>query len=449
MDLDQFTHSIMISSLLICLLLPFQGCYSAATQPRSSTKSTSADQFSSSVVFPVTGNVYPRGYYHATVNIGNPPKPYFLDIDTGSDLTWLQCDVPCVKCLPAPHKPYKPNKDLVACMDPLCASVHYPETHDCESSKDQCDYEVQYADHGSSLGLLVKDWFPLQYINGSVAKPRLAFGCGYNQEVLANMDPPYTDGILGLGVGKASILRQLHELGVTRNVVGHCLSSQGDGYLFFGDELVPSSGVVWTPMSTTEIEKYYSLGSAELFVGGKTTGIKNLPIVFDSGSTYTYLNEKAYKVLLTKIMNDIKGKHLSKADEDESLPVCWKGSKPFKSVQEVKNNFKPITLSFAKSKNARLQLDPEAYLIISKHGNACLGILNGSEVGLDNVNLIGDISFLDKIIIYDNENQRIGWVPANCNKLPNVDNDDDPDYGGMCKAYGSNMGIFQAYCAAR
>lgn len=39
-------------------------------------------------------------YYHVTVNIGNPPKPYWLDIDTGSDLTWLQCDVPCVKCLP-------------------------------------------------------------------------------------------------------------------------------------------------------------------------------------------------------------------------------------------------------------------------------------------------------------------------------------------------------------
>lgn len=39
-------------------------------------------------------------YYHATLSIGNPPKSYFLDIDTGSDLTWLQCDAPCTKCTP-------------------------------------------------------------------------------------------------------------------------------------------------------------------------------------------------------------------------------------------------------------------------------------------------------------------------------------------------------------
>lgn len=88
----------------------------------------------SSVVFPVHGNVYPLGYiyifrpnisklllkvshfrnslnfvfrfslvwnryYNVTINIGQPPRPYYLDLDTGSDLTWLQCDAPCVRCL--------------------------------------------------------------------------------------------------------------------------------------------------------------------------------------------------------------------------------------------------------------------------------------------------------------------------------------------------------------
>lgn len=37
--------------------------------------------------------------YNVTLNIGQPQKPYFLDPDTGSDLTWLQCDAPCVRCL--------------------------------------------------------------------------------------------------------------------------------------------------------------------------------------------------------------------------------------------------------------------------------------------------------------------------------------------------------------
>jgi len=32
------------------------------------------------------------------MKVGNPAKPYFLDPDTGSDLTWLQCDAPCKRC---------------------------------------------------------------------------------------------------------------------------------------------------------------------------------------------------------------------------------------------------------------------------------------------------------------------------------------------------------------
>ncbi|GKB14242.1 gypsy type transposase, partial [Tanacetum coccineum] len=53
-----------------------------------------------------------------------------------------------------------------------------------------------------------------------------------------------------------------------------------------------------------------------------------------------------------------------------------------------------------------------------KHENVCLGILNGTQIGLNDMNVIGDISFQDKIIIYDNEEQRIGFAPASCNKLP-------------------------------
>jgi hypothetical protein len=37
-------------------------------------------------------------YYTVSLSIGNPPKLYDLDIDSGSDLTWVQCDAPCKGC---------------------------------------------------------------------------------------------------------------------------------------------------------------------------------------------------------------------------------------------------------------------------------------------------------------------------------------------------------------
>ncbi|CAN4101926.1 unnamed protein product [Withania somnifera] len=413
--------------IFVCGL--FEGCFCAFNLPHPPWKKHS--NLGSSVVFPLVGNVYPKGYYQVTLNVGQPPKPYFLDIDTGSDLTWLQCDAPCAKCVPAPHSPYKPNKNIVKCKDPICAALHSPANHPCHTLDDQCDYEVEYADHCSSLGVLVRDIVPVKFTNGSSVASPLVFGCGYDQQVPASARAPYTDGILGLGNGKSSIVSQMSSLGFIRNVVGHCLSGQGGGFLFLGDDVIPSSGIVWTSIVRSSSEQHYSLGPADLLFGGQVTGIKNLPIILDSGSTFTYFNSEAYKTLLSSIKKNINAKQLTDAVDDKSLPVCWKGSKPFKSINDAKSYFKPLTFSFTKTKNAQLQLTPESYLVHTDHGNVCLGILDGSEVGLGNVNIIGDISMLDKMVIYDNEKQQIGWIPANCNKLPYIYHDYSEDFGDI------------------
>ncbi|KAI4343479.1 hypothetical protein L6164_010821 [Bauhinia variegata] len=59
-------------------------------QTTSSSVLNRAGAAGSSIVFPVHGNVYPIGFYNVTLNMGQPPRPYFLDVDTGSDLAWLQ-----------------------------------------------------------------------------------------------------------------------------------------------------------------------------------------------------------------------------------------------------------------------------------------------------------------------------------------------------------------------
>lgn len=86
--------------------------------------------------------------------------------------------------------------------------------------------------------------------NGTLKHSKLCISfarCGYDQIPGASHHP--LDGVLGLGKGKSSIVTQLHNQGLIRNVVGHCLSSRGGGFLFFGDDVYASSPVVWTPMS--------------------------------------------------------------------------------------------------------------------------------------------------------------------------------------------------------
>lgn len=63
--------------------------------------------------------------------------------------------------------------------------------------------------------------------------------------------PPLTAGVLGLGNSKATMATQLSALSHVRNVLGHCFSGQGGGFLFFGGDLVPSSGMSWMPILRT------------------------------------------------------------------------------------------------------------------------------------------------------------------------------------------------------
>ncbi|XP_018435974.1 aspartic proteinase Asp1-like [Raphanus sativus] len=225
-------------------------------------------------------------YYYVLLNIGNPPKLFDLDIDTGSDLTWVPCDAPC---------------------------------------NDPCD--------------------------------------------------------------------------------------------------APCNGCTKTLVFS--FSKNYKTGPAELLFNDKTTCVKGINFIFDSGSSYTYFNSEAYPAILDLIRKDLKGKPLKDTKEDKSLPVCWKDKKPSKTVHDVKKYFKTITLRFGSRKKGQLfQIQPESYLIITEKGNVCLGILNGTEIGLQNYNIIGDISFQGIMVIYDNEKQMIGWIPSDCDKLPNVGRDD-------------------------
>ncbi|KAE8714339.1 P-loop containing nucleoside triphosphate hydrolases superfamily protein isoform 1 [Hibiscus syriacus] len=390
-------HAVLCSSL--------HGCFAAIVngQPlsnRSTLHPMAVNSFGSSVYLPVSGNVYPLGYYSVTVEIGNPPKQFQLDIDT--DLAWVQCDAPCVGCTLPRYRRYKPAKNnYVLCREPICAAVHSPNPPPCKNPTDKCSFQVEYADHVSVSGAVVSDIFPHAL---SMAR------CGYGLHGSGTHPPPPTTGVLGLGRSKPSISTQLSSMGIAQNILGHCFNDKG-GYLFFGADFIPKSGMTWTPVSQSSSDKHYSLGPAEVLFHGKPTGIKDLHVIFDTGSTYTYLSSGVYGSVLNLIRKDASRKPVQEV-KDKALPICWKGSRLFKSVQDVQNYFSPLALSFAG--NIQLQLSPEAYLVVTEQGNVCLGILNGTEVGLGTVNVIGDISLQSKVMIYDNKNQRMGWAYEDC-----------------------------------
>ncbi|KAK7266795.1 hypothetical protein RIF29_19451 [Crotalaria pallida] len=196
----------------------------------------------------------------------------------------------------------RPSNDLVPCKDPIYASLQKIDDYNCEDPN-QCDYELEYADHYSFLGVLVKDVFLLNFTNEIQLKVRMALGKMIRNENISDQTifPASSyhplDGMLGLGRGKSSLISQLNSQGLIRNVGWHCLSALGGGYIFFGNAY-QSSRVNWIPMSSIDY-KHYLAGPGELVFGGKRTGAGNLFAVFDAGSSYTYFNSQAYQALVS------------------------------------------------------------------------------------------------------------------------------------------------------
>ncbi|KAK9278806.1 hypothetical protein L1049_028385 [Liquidambar formosana] len=380
----------------------------------------------SSTLLPVRGDIYPNGLYFTYMLVGTPPRPYFLDVDTGSDLTWVQCNAPCSSCAKGSHPLYEPTKSkILPSKHSLCVEVQRNNRIGyCETCQ-QCDYEIKYADRSSSMGVLVRDELHLKLVNGSLTKSDVVFGCAYDQQGLLLNSLEKTDGILGLSRAKVSLPSQLASQGIINNVVGHCLTTRtgGGGYMFLGDDFVPNWGMAWVPMlNSPSIDFYHtelvkmSYGSRQLSLGGWNSRLGR--VVFDTGSSYTYFTKQAYSDLVASL-KEVSGKGLIQDASDPTLPICWRPKLPIRSLIDVKQFFKTLTLQFGSKWwifPMKLQIPPEGYLIISDKGNLCLGILDGSKVHDGSATILGDISLRGQLVVYDNVNQKIGWAPSDCAK---------------------------------
>ncbi|XP_038678670.1 aspartic proteinase Asp1-like isoform X2 [Tripterygium wilfordii] len=208
------TLIIPLPAVMLMMVLPFLGCLSEANHSTASIRKLAPLpspvvydlRGTSSIVFPLTGKIYPTWAYFATINIGEPAKLFSLVVDTASYVTWVKCVGSCKNCSRGPRPLYRPpNGSIVSCEDPLCAAVQ-GEERNCSNPNDRCE-------------------------------------CGYKQ--IGHFP---RDGIIGLSMNPASLLSQIHGKSRIKRLIGHCFSRKGGGILFFGDDLVPVSGISWTPI---------------------------------------------------------------------------------------------------------------------------------------------------------------------------------------------------------
>ncbi|CAN1757715.1 Aspartyl protease family protein 1 [Linum perenne] len=348
--------------------------------------------------------------HYANVSVGTPSVSFLVALDTGSDLFWLPCDCQsCVRGLQTSSGQkvefniYSPNASSssgsVPCSNSLC-----PSLGQCPSPQVDCKYQVEYLDNGtSSTGVLVEDVLHLAPdASKSKSKPleaKITFGCGQTEtgSFLSGAAP---NGLFGLGMSNVSVPSTLAREGYTSNSFSMCFGDDGLGRINFGD--TGSSDQGETPFNLRRLHPTYNISINQIVVGGNAEDVE-LSAIFDTGTSFTYLNDPAYSIITKNFDSLVKDPRHSSSSTDLPFEYCYAIRSILLSPLTKPSSLYHCPLSKFPLSDVSILLSPstrlcyiEALLLELSHVSFAENFMTGYR------------------IVFDRERNVLGWRASDC-----------------------------------
>ncbi|XP_058113118.1 aspartyl protease family protein At5g10770-like [Magnolia sinica] len=338
--------------------------------------------------------------YIVTVGFGTPKKDMTLEFDTGSDLTWIQCQ-PCAgSCYPQQQPIFNPS-DSSSYLNLSCSSTQCSQLSlviGCSSST--CVYFTAYGDGSNSTGFFAKDTLSLTQ---SDVFPSFLFGCGQqNTGLFGN-----TAGLLGLGQGVLSLVSQTaSKLG---RVFSYCLppTSSSPGYLTLGPDTIPS-GIKFTPLlKNVNRPTFYFLNMTGMSVGGQALPIPASTFaspgtIIDSGTVISRLPPSVYATLRSAFRQAMS--NYTVAAPVSIFDTCY----DFSGQGDI--SVPTITLSF--EGGVDVLVDFSGIILAASQTVGCLAFAGNVNAG--SWTIIGNRQQRTFDVIYDIAGGRVGFSPGGC-----------------------------------
>ncbi|KAK9138611.1 hypothetical protein Sjap_009205 [Stephania japonica] len=115
------------------------------------------------------------GLYYTKIGIGTPSNDYYVHVDTGSDIFWVNC----IECKQCPKKSdlgielrlYNPHTSstgqTVGCDDQFCQTLAQGPVPNCSPGA-LCEYVMKYGDGSATGGYVVKDVINYDQVSGNL-----------------------------------------------------------------------------------------------------------------------------------------------------------------------------------------------------------------------------------------------------------------------------------------
>lgn len=344
--------------------------------------------------------------YIVTVELGG--KKMIVIVDTGSDLTWVQCK-PCTMCYnqqgPLFDPSASPSYRNIPCNSPTCDSLQLATgvPGSCSTEQPGCSYELSYGDGSYTNGNLGSEKINL----GGIDVEGFVFGCGRSNHGLFGG----TSGLMGLGRSQLSLVSQTSaQFG---GIFSYCLPIReydSSGSLIFGDDLSMyknSTQIMYTRMISDPQAPFYFLNLTGMSVGGvalQATGFSNGRIIIDSGTVISRLVPSVYTALKAEVLKQFSG--YPSAPGYSLLDTCFNLS-GYESV-----DVPILKLQFEGGVEVDVDVSGVFYFVKQDASQVCLAI--ASLTYEDDDTIFGNYQQKNLRVVYDTVGSRLGFAPEIC-----------------------------------
>ncbi|ESQ28639.1 hypothetical protein EUTSA_v10018599mg [Eutrema salsugineum] len=352
--------------------------------------------------------------------IGTPPQAQQMVLDTGSQLSWIQCHR---KKIPPPKTSFDPSlsssfSDL-PCSHPLCKPriPDFTLPTSCDSNR-LCHYSYFYADGTFAEGNLVKEKITF---SNTESTPPLILGCA--------TESSEDRGILGMNRGRLSFVSQ-----AKISKFSYCIppKSNRPGLIptgsFYLGENPNSHGFRYVSLLTfPESQRMpnldplaYTVPMVGIRIGQKRLNISGSVFrpdaggsgqtMVDSGSEFTHLVDAAYEKVREEIVRLVGPKLKKGYVYGGTADMCFAGNPMV--IQRLIGD-----IVFELRRGVEILVPKERVLANVGGGIHCIGIGRSSMLGAAS-NIIGNVHQQNLWVEFDVTNRRVGFAKADCRRVP-------------------------------